>query len=126
MAQTQARKKKAMRSDVYERITGKIVEELEKGVRPWPWNAGNTDGRMMRPLRANGIPYRGIDILMLWAEALEKGFGAPIWMTFKQALELDAHVKRASAAAWSSMLRNSPAPKPMAKPAKSPSAISRS
>ena len=24
-----------MKSDVYERITGQIVAELEKGVRPW-------------------------------------------------------------------------------------------
>jgi antirestriction protein ArdC len=29
-----------MKADVYERITGQIVTELEKGVRPWfkPWN----------------------------------------------------------------------------------------
>ena len=31
---------------------------------------------------------------MLWAEAMEKGFAAPIWMTFKQALELGAHVRK--------------------------------
>jgi antirestriction protein ArdC len=30
---------------------------------------------------------------MLWSEAISKGFSAPIWMTFKQALELAAHVK---------------------------------
>src|SRR6201993_1468751 len=31
---------------------------------------------------------------MLWASAMEQGFAAPIWMTFKQALELDAHVRK--------------------------------
>src|SRR5437868_3581578 len=31
---------------------------------------------------------------MLWSEAMTKGFAAPIWMTFKQALELNAHVKK--------------------------------
>jgi antirestriction protein ArdC len=85
-----------MKSDVYERITTRIVDELEKGVRPWfkPWNAEHAAGRITRPLRGNSIPYRGINVLMLWSEAMTKGFAAPIWMTFKQALELNAHVKK--------------------------------
>jgi antirestriction protein ArdC len=31
---------------------------------------------------------------MLWASAMEQGFAAPIWMTFKQALELNANVRK--------------------------------
>jgi len=55
------------RQDVYTRITDKIVADLEQGGRTWmkPWNAGNTAGRIMTPLRFNGIPYTGINILML-------------------------------------------------------------
>jgi antirestriction protein ArdC len=85
-----------MRTDVYQKITDQIVSELEQGVRPWlkPWNAEHAAGRITRPLRGNGIPYRGINILMLWSAAMEKGFAAPIWMTFKQALEFDAHVRK--------------------------------
>jgi antirestriction protein ArdC len=85
-----------MRTDVYQKITDRIVAELERGVRPWmkPWNAGNGEGRIMRPLRANGIPYQGINVLMLWSEAVEKGYGSPIWMTFKQALALNANVRK--------------------------------
>jgi antirestriction protein ArdC len=85
-----------MKADVYERITAQIVSELEKGVRPWfkPWNAEHAAGRITRPLRSNGIPYRGINVLMLWSEAVSKGYSAPIWMTFRQALELSAHVKK--------------------------------
>ena len=84
------------RQDVYTRITDKIIADLEQGVRTWmkPWNAGNTAGRISRPLRHNGVPYSGINILMLWAEATAQGFGAPIWMTFKQATELNAHVRK--------------------------------
>lgn len=77
-----------MKQDVYEKITAKIVADLEQGVRPWmkPWNAEHAAGRITRPLRANGIPYCGINIVMLWMEALERGYCAPIWMTLKQAL----------------------------------------
>jgi antirestriction protein ArdC len=31
---------------------------------------------------------------MLWSAAIAAGFAAPIWMTFKQALELGGHVRR--------------------------------
>ncbi len=85
-----------MRTDVYQKITDRVVAELEQGVRPWlkPWNAGHAAARIVRPLRANGIPYQGINVLMLWSEAIEKGYASPMWMTFKQALESNAHVRK--------------------------------
>lgn len=84
------------RQDIYTRITNKIVTALEQGVRPWvkPWDAENAAGRITRPLRHNGVPYSGINILMLWASSIEHGFSSPFWMTFRQALELDAHVRK--------------------------------
>ena len=84
------------RQDVYTRITAQIVADLEKGVRPWvkPWNAEHAAGRITRPLRHNGQPYSGINILSLWMSATAQNFAAPIWMTFRQALELDAHVRK--------------------------------
>ncbi|WOS62042.1 ArdC family protein [Sinorhizobium fredii] len=85
-----------MKADVYERITSRIVAELEQGVRPWlkPWNAEHAMGRITRPLRSNGMPYQGINVLMLWGESVAKGYAAPMWMTFKQALELGANVRK--------------------------------
>ena len=49
-----------MKTDVYQKITDQIVSELEKGVKPWlkPWSAEHAAGRITRPLRGNGIPYR--------------------------------------------------------------------
>jgi len=84
------------RQDVYTRITSAIVAELEKGTRPWtrPWSAEHAAGRITRPLRHNGQPYSGINILSLWASASVQGFAAPIWMTYRQAAELGAHVRR--------------------------------
>jgi antirestriction protein ArdC len=82
------------RKDVYTRVTERIISDLEQGVRTWlkPWSGEHAAGRISRPLRHSGTPYRGMNILLLWAEAMEKGYAAPIWMTFKQALDLGAHI----------------------------------
>ena len=88
------------RRDVYAAITNRIVAELEQGVRPWiqPWSANSAAGRISRPLRHNGTPYRGINVLMLWLQAVARDYHSPIWMTFKQAAELGAHAAKASTA----------------------------
>jgi antirestriction protein ArdC len=87
---------KPLRKDVYTRVTERIIADLEQGIRPWmkPWAAEHAAGRITRPLRHNGTPYRGMNILLLWGEAMAKGYTAPIWMTFKQALELNACVRK--------------------------------
>lgn len=84
------------KTDVYTRITNRIVSDLEQGVRPWhkPWNAEHAAGRITRPLRHNGEPYNGINVIALWMEASARGYAAPIWMTFRQAKELGAHVRK--------------------------------
>jgi antirestriction protein ArdC len=88
--------KNTNRADVYTRVTAQIIGALEAGVRPWtkPWSAANTDGRIVRPLRHNGTPYRGINILTLWGDASDKGFTSPFWLTFKQTQEFGAHVRK--------------------------------
>ncbi|MBB3458801.1 antirestriction protein ArdC [Rhizobium sp. BK313] len=84
------------RLDIYSRITERIVTDLEHGVRPWmkPWNTANADGRITRPLRHNGLPYSGMNVLLLWSEGMARGFSSPMWMTFKQALEFGAAVRK--------------------------------
>jgi antirestriction protein ArdC len=85
-----------MKTDLYKHVTDQIAASLEQGVRPWikPWNAEHAAGRITRPLRANGLAYQGINVLVLWGESVAKGYSAPIWMTFRQALELNAHVRK--------------------------------
>lgn len=51
-------------------------------------------GAVSRPLRYNLQPYSGVNVLLLWAEACARGCSAPIWMTFRQALELGPHVRK--------------------------------
>ncbi len=108
----------AVRADVYQRITDRIVADLETGVRPWlrPWNAEHAAGRITRPLRANGIPIAESTSCALEGSAA-KGFAAPIWMTYKQANERAGRSARASTAALSFMPTPSPAPKPTTPPA---------
>ncbi len=80
--------------DIYQTITDKVIADLERGVRPWhrPWTGGNAT--TSRPLRANGIPYQGINVVLLWIEASLKGYASPTWMTFKQAQEVGACVRK--------------------------------
>lgn len=84
------------RTDIYTRITDRIVEQLSHGTRPWlqPWNAEHAAGRITRPLRHNGQKYSGINILTLWMSAETQGFVSPFWMTFQQAKEFGGHVKK--------------------------------
>lgn len=84
------------RLDIYSRITNQIIAALEQGVKPWtqPWNAAHAAGHVSRPLRHNGQPYGGINVLTLWASAMTGHFSAPIWMTFRQAIELGGHVRK--------------------------------
>lgn len=88
--------KKEVKTDVYDQVTASIVAALEAGVQPWfkPWNAEHAAGRITRPLRANGIAYRGINVLMLWGVAVERGYSAPLWLTYKQAQELGGQVRK--------------------------------
>jgi antirestriction protein ArdC len=82
--------------DVYARVTNRIIDELEKGVRPWlkPWSASVEDRLPSLPLRHNGTPYKGINVLLLWGDALDKGYTRNIWMTYKQAEAIGAHVRK--------------------------------
>jgi antirestriction protein ArdC len=84
------------RIDVYSRVTDHIIAELEQGVRPWlkPWNAEHAAGRISRPLRHDGTPYQGINILMLWASADMAGYNCPYWLTYQQAKELGGFVRK--------------------------------
>ncbi len=99
------RKEEKPRVDIYARITDRIVADLEKGVRPWmrPWSVANTAGRITRPLRHNGEPYSGMNVILLWSEAVARGFASPVWMTFKQAVRRESRMKGVTDGSMSSV-----------------------
>jgi antirestriction protein ArdC len=84
------------REDLHTRITSTIVEQLEAGCRPWhqPWCCRHAAGGISRPLRSNGQPYNGVNVLVLWLTAFQKGYTCPLWLTFQQTKELGGHVKK--------------------------------
>src|SRR3546814_6493795 len=79
--------KETNRIDIYQAVTDDILAMLEAGTKPWvkPWSGGPPI-----PLRHNGVAYRGINVLSLWARAMRQGFASPYWLTFQQALERSA------------------------------------
>jgi len=82
----------APKADLYQRVTDQIIAALESGVKPWSktWRGGS----MGLPLRVNGIPYRGINVLLLFMAAQANGYGSRFWMTYKAASELGGQVRK--------------------------------
>lgn len=74
-------------------ITNTIIAKLEAGVSPWrrTWSA---TASTIRPMRACGLPYRGINVVWLWAVAEERGYTRSTWMTYRQAQEYGGQVRR--------------------------------
>lgn len=87
--------------DIHQHVTDTIIAQIEAGTPPWrkPWTGGG--GTAALPLRHNGEPYRGVNILMLWASAEISGFTSERWMTFKQAFDLGGSVIKGSKCARS-------------------------
>lgn len=83
-----------VRRDVAAEVTAKILSELSAGVMPWrkPWDGARTG--MALPRRTTGETYRGVNVVLLWCAAVERGYGSPYWLTFNQAVKLGGHVRK--------------------------------
>jgi len=80
--------------NLHQEITARIVARLRLGVVPWrqPWSS---KGFGVMPRNAStGRAYSGANVLLLWSRAQESNFVAPLWLTFKQALELGGNVRK--------------------------------
>ena len=80
--------------DLYQHVTDSIIASIEAGTPAWrkPWT-GEKGGAPF-PLRSNGEPYSGINVLMLWLAADTKGYRAPFWFTYRQAQEAGGQVRK--------------------------------
>lgn len=85
------------RKSVYELVTDRIIEQVEKGVAPWrkPWRSGVSvtfNGKPVNgPINAKtGKAYRGINVILLGMSE----FSDPRWLTYRQAQDLGGSVKK--------------------------------
>jgi antirestriction protein ArdC len=81
--------------DFRQEVTDRIIAMLEKGVAPWqkPWNPGEASvGIPFNP--TSDRAYRGGNAIHLMATALNRGYGDPRWMTYKQASDRGWQVRR--------------------------------
>lgn len=85
----------ATAADIQQIVTNKLIALIESGeLPPWqrPWNISQ-DGMMPYNV-STSANYNGINILILWCEALERGFSSNGWVTYKQAQALGGQVKK--------------------------------
>ena len=86
---------KTERTSLYAEVTDRIIAELEAGRLPWvqPWDrAGVTAGL---PCNAGtGRFYSGINILILWAGVIERGYASQAWLTYRQCAALGGQVRK--------------------------------
>ncbi|MCT6518402.1 ArdC-like ssDNA-binding domain-containing protein [Proteus vulgaris] len=80
-------------NDLYHIVTNKIIEALEKGIEPWrkTWDREN-EGLPVNA--ATGRCYSGINVMLLWLGAVEKGVNSNRWLTFNQARCAGGRVRR--------------------------------
>jgi antirestriction protein ArdC len=86
---------KTERFDIHQHITDKIISAIERGAGefrlPWHRSAGN----IMRPINiASKKPYRGVNVLALWAAAEEKAYTSGVWGTYRQWSEAGAQIRK--------------------------------
>lgn len=81
-----------------ESILDRITACMEQGELPWrrPWT---TSGRPTVPIRSDGKPFSGTNLLLLSFVQFDAGYGSQYWLTYKQAQTLGGQVKAGSSGA---------------------------
>lgn len=79
-------------NDIAEKVTQELISLLESGVAPWrkPWASGDSVPYNASTRR----PYRGINVLVLWAAEMRLKTSGGGWLTYRQAESLGGHVRK--------------------------------
>ena len=81
-----------MSAELYQTIAANILNALKTGTRPW--EQCYSVSKHHYPIRITGDNYRGINRLILLITMQHKGYSSPLWMTFNQAKQLGASVRK--------------------------------
>ncbi len=83
------------RGDLYARVTNQIAAAIEAGAGKFemPWHSAE------RPLKfpTNILrcePYRGINLVALWSQAMTRGYTSSLWGTYRQWQEAGFQVRK--------------------------------
>jgi antirestriction protein ArdC len=85
----------SLKSAKHAHVAETIINAIENGAGAFemPWHARK--GPMRRPANAaTGNAYKGVNILTLWIEGQDRGFGSHLWATYRQWAELGAQVRK--------------------------------
>lgn len=82
------------KSDIRQTITDKIIAMLEKGGNEARERWTRAAQRGFPRNGKTGAAYNGVNVLILWDAAIEAGFTSNVWMTYKQAESMGAHVRK--------------------------------
>lgn len=83
------------KTDIYERVTNAIITAVETGAGTYrmPWVVRQDKG--FSPLSVgSGKPYRGINTIVLWAQAQSKQYASALWGTYQNWLSIGAQVRK--------------------------------
>ena len=83
------------RQDIYRTVTEKIMEAIRDGAPAFkmPWHTADASTAM--PVNAaTEATYRGINVLSLWVEAMEKNYSSGFWASYMQWQDLGAQVRK--------------------------------
>lgn len=82
-----------MARDYVDQVAGALVEQLRAGTAPWvkPWQPGE---RFMPYNPTTGNAYHGMNAVWLMSCAEARGYGDARWMTYRQAQEAGAQVRK--------------------------------
>lgn len=82
------------RHDIYATVTAQLVAAIEEGPGEFrmPWH--HDGAPVMRPTSAAGRRYAGINRVILWATAENRGFTSGTWATYQQWKQHGAQVRR--------------------------------
>jgi antirestriction protein ArdC len=81
--------------DLHAQVTNLIVTAIEEGnaVSTLPWR--RTGVANVLPANAHTkAAYNGINIVALWAAAMQRGYSSAVWATYRQWAEIGAQVRK--------------------------------
>lgn len=95
--------------DIYRLVTDRIIVALENGTPPWrrPWRNAQQGINTLMPVNAlTGRGYSGVNVLLLWLAAEERGFTSDRWLTYNQAREAGGQVRKGETATLAVIYRD--------------------